>query len=217
MICTMYAPWFGALPFYTVHFLASCALSPHILWVIHSDQKPPKLPKLTGNVVWQQIFNLNERIASVFPEHAKPRDNWGHKLCDLKPFWHLIFPGVSKPTEYQGWCDWDVVHDLSALVLNFNAGVFTPTSQNSPLFICRTSLWFDWWPSNPALLFRTVQCLGWDEFEYLPKLPLTVLQQGLTPEVDLFEPAQFAVHMYRAKHSPVLYEQWIKQYLKKRN
>lgn len=208
MICTMYAPWFGPLPFYANYFLQCCARSELIQWCIASDQCAPiNLPQ---NMFWQCV-DESHVIRKVFP--YAPIREWRHKLCDLKPFWHLIFSDPrSQHTDFRGWIDWDVYHDLSSLEFNFDAAKFTRGSLCSPLFITRDSSALNVWPVNISDFLNQTSACAWDELFYLKRVDAQIIQQGMTPEIDLFSRANYAVHMYRAKHFPVLYEQWIEKY-----
>lgn len=205
MICTIYIPWFGVLPFYAKDFLACCAAAKNILWVVHSDQENP-LP--TENIIWHKIENPTELIQRVFPQ-AQYRF-WGHKLCDLKPYWNDIF-GKGE-TEYWGWCDWDVYHNLSKLEFNFQSAKFTKGKMCSPLFIQKTGGDLQYYPVNIDRFLNTDHSLMWDEWFYLPHVDSIYLQDGLTPVADLFSKAEFAVHMYYEKQSKKLYEESVKKH-----
>jgi hypothetical protein len=210
MICTLFIPWFGPLPFYADIFLNCCALSENILWVVHSDQLPPDLPK---NVRWYVCDDVSKRLEKVFDKEIIPERKWHHKLCDLKPFWHIIFnENDVEKTEYRGWCDWDVVHNLSALEFNFESAKFTNGSMCSPLYLQINQNILEWYTVYPRGSLAIRDASGWDELGYLHHINSTIIQPGLTPEVDLFNAAPYAVHMYRAKHSPDLYQDWIQNY-----
>lgn len=211
MVCTIYAPWFGELPFYTKEFLYSCAKSPNIQWVIHSDQEAPEI---ADNILWARCNNLHQLIVESLTITV-PLRSWGHKLCDLKPFWHTIFNVENLlKTKYRGWCDWDVVHDLSTLEFTFDSAKFTKGSMCSPLFIQKVEGALEVYPRDFGGLLKVKPSCAWDELYYLKNINSTILQEGLTPEVDLFFPAKYAVHMYRAKHCPDLYDKWLKKYFK---
>lgn len=201
----MYIPWFGVLPFYALDFLACCKKAKNILWVVHSDQPEPiKIP----NVIWHKIENPTELIRRVFT--AAPNRFWGHKLCDLKPYWNDIFGKCE--TEYWGWCDWDVYHDLSELEFNFESAKFTKARMCSPIFIQKTGCELQYYPRNMDIFLNSGHSLMWDEWHYLPHVDSAFLQDGLTPEFDLFERANYAVHMYYAKQTPALYQKAIRDY-----
>jgi len=127
-----------------------------------------------------------------------------------------MFAEDLPPTEFSGWCDWDVVHDLSGLDFTFNAAKFTAGWMASPIFIQRNATALEWYPTNPWSLMRNPRTFAWDELQYLRHVDATILQQGLTPEVDLFAPARYAVHMYRAKHDPELFAEWQNLYFPSR-
>lgn len=210
MICKMHVPWFGDLPFYTDTFLKCCGLSEKIVWIVHSDQQPPALPK---NVLWFVCDDVSKKIETVFDAAVIPDRKWRHKLCDLKPFWHIVFNEPDIPvTEYRGWCDWDVVHNLSHLLFNFESAKFTKGSMCSPLYIQVNRNIVDIRPANPKAFLAGRESFAWDELIYLKQIHSSIVQTGLTPEVDLVSAAPYAIHMYRAKHSPTLYDEWIKKY-----
>lgn len=210
MICTMYIPWFGELPFYSRTFLNSCAMSKDILWIVHSDQAVPF--SLSDNIRWFTCDNVSERVCRVFDESFVPERKWLHKLCDLKPFWHIIFDEKIEETEYRGWCDWDVVHNLSNLKFNFHSAKFTVGSMSSPLFITKNNCALEWFPTYPKNFLGCKLSVAWDELYYLYFVDSKIIQHGMTPEVDLKTKVDFAVHMYKAKHRKELYIKWIKQY-----
>ncbi|MES2181020.1 MAG: DUF6625 family protein [Pseudomonadota bacterium] len=212
MSCIMYAPWFGPLPWYANYFIESCGKSSRIQWIINSDQPAPG--QLPANVLWLRTYDLTLRIAELFGVPLHDRE-WGHKLCDLKPFWHQLFKPFDAPNfEFRGWCDWDVVHDLNGLNFDFDSAKFTNGWQCSPLFITRNKGALEWWPTRLNDFLGDQESWAWDELRYLKHINSTILQPGLTPEVDLVAPARYAVHMYRAKYLPALYEEWLSKYCK---
>jgi hypothetical protein len=190
MICSIYAPWFGELPFYADTFLHCCGNSPDIQWIINTDQYPPC--ELASNIIWI-LIDCNLR----------------HKLCDYKPWWHLAY---KTNTEYIGWCDWDVVHNLSTLTWDFESAKFTTSWMASPLFIVRRDKWLDYWPLAWNAINKDTKSTAWEESLYLNLYDSKILQEGLTPEIDLYGQADYAVHMYGAKYVPELYYHWITKY-----
>ena len=214
MMCTIYAPWFGNIPFYGATFLYCCGLSKNIQWVIHSDQQKPDY--CPDNVNWTTI-DLNDfrtRLLKIFNFlHIPDRQKWGHKLCDLKPFWHRLFD-IGSDTPYVGWCDWDIVHNLSELDWKFTSAKFTTSSLCAPLFIQKTSTLLEVYPTRPYQMLANPRTVSWCEHYYMPQVTdSTIMQSGMTPEVDLIEPVKYVVHMYKGKHDPKLYKQWTHQYL----
>ena len=202
MRCTIFCPWFGQLPFYAGTFLRCCAASPDILWVIHSDQSAPIM--LPANVHWYRIDDLVDRVRRVFPGVAVGLV-YGHKLCDLKPFWHVMFAEAGLPvTEYRGWVDWDVVHNLSTLPWQYDAMRFTPNRMCSPLYIQKNVDLLVTFPLAPTA-FMAASTTAWDETWYLPNVRAVVMQTGLTPELDDMYYAPYAVHLCRGKLDPHLY------------
>ncbi len=201
----MYIPWFGRLPFYALDFLSCCEAAKNIIWVVHSDQSSPKK---IHNVIWKIVDAPTLLIRRVFP--SAPSRFWGHKLCDLKPYWNEIFGPCN--TRYWGWCDWDVYHNLTDLVFDFESLKFTNGTMCSPIFIQKTGTELQYFPVGRDRFLFINDSVAWDEIYYLKHVDSKILQRGLTPEVDLFERAKYAVHMYRAKHIPDLYRKWIDEY-----
>lgn len=211
MKCLMYAPWFGDLPFYTKCFLYCCSLSKNILWVIHSDQDKPDINY--ENIIWFKINNsqLTDRIHKVFP--TVPEREWKHKLCDLKNHWYKIFYEPCLPEcKYVGFIDWDVVHNLSNIEFNFSSAKFTTGTMCAPLFIELENSVLEYYPKNYISFLRVKNSTAWHEHYYMNKINSSILQDGLTPEVDLSYSPPYAVHMYRAKHKKELYLDWINKY-----
>lgn len=214
MICTIYAPWFGALPFYSNTFLHCCGLSKDIYWVIHSDQlKPNNCP---DNVIWTVVNNsyIQTQLSKIFPNNVPNRDNWGHKLCDIKTYWHIIFDVNIPTTKFRGWCDWDIVHNLSTLSWEFTSAKFTNGSMRAPLYIQLNTdlLLVD--PIHVDKMLAQQRTVSWSELYYMQHLPFShTFQHGMTPEIDLHYPVPYVVHMYKGKGYPDLYKQWAYKYL----
>lgn len=209
MICTMFAPWMGQLSFYSGVFLHCCSLAKKIQWIIHSDQPAPE--NLPDNIVWLPIGCVTSRIRRVY--NLAERGVEGHKLCDLKPYWHLIFDDGFEDTKFIGFIDWDVVHDLSSIKFDFESAKFTAGWMTGPLFIQQKSAFFEYYPLNFGRLLEHNNSVRWDEGHYLPLLDSTILQQGMTPEIDLFSNPKYAVHLYKGKSNKDIYKKHLKKYL----
>ena len=182
----MYAPWFNApLPASAGYFLASCAASPSIQWVIHSDQlRPPVCP---ANVEWvlcgSDVRPFIKRALPVSPPHPL---YFGHRLCDFKPWWYQMFD-VGVRSEFTGWIDWDVLHTLEHVPLRPGLTLFTRSGIREPVGI--KSEQFEYYPVQIERYARRAVSAAWSEREYLgwalKTMPTHYAQDGLTPGVDL--------------------------------
>lgn len=196
---TMYAPWFGPLPFYAGTFLYCCGLAPDVQWVIHSDQaRPASAP---DNVAWYEVDpDIRPYIQRVFPIPLPHPLYGGHKLCDHKPWWHRMFFEGHRST-HVGWIDWDCIHNLSAVPLGPGVSLFCKSLVKGPLVVA--DVMPEYYPSNPRGLIYTRRTVGYDESVFLPMVetfhPHTYVQGS--PRGD----QPYAVHALAEKADPPTY------------
>ncbi len=198
--CRIFAPWFGPLPDHKELFLNSCAKSPMIEWVVHSDQPKPDIP---ANMIWVQTPSLKTRIQNLFPEFTILNYDWKRKLTDLKPFWHLLFSENFEPVEYRGWCDWDVVHNLSEIPWDFNLAKFTNGKMAGPLILMSYDYPDPIIPANWQRILSSPEPTSWDDMVYLRNAECVRFQSALTFRLDTFTtPINYAFHLGSLKHQP---------------
>jgi len=101
---------FGDLPPLFDAFLKTVEKSGADL-VIVGDNAPEKLPENVRHhkVSWEGLVQETERIFSLAPGTlATLRGAPRYKVCDLKPFAHVMFPSLIKKYKFFGWVDNDV-------------------------------------------------------------------------------------------------------------
>ena len=108
-------PYSGPLPPWTPLFLRSIERNPSIdLFLVYKDEVGYSLP---GNVfqVRLSLREIEERVRGNLSDQL--RLPHAYKLCDLKPFYALLFPELVDGHDFWGYCDLDLVlGDISALV-----------------------------------------------------------------------------------------------------
>ncbi|WP_300081588.1 DUF6625 family protein [uncultured Thomasclavelia sp.] len=116
-ICVI-IPYFGKFKPSINLFLNSCIKNKEIDWYIFTDNYAPKSISLTKNIKWIKIdLSTVKKLA---------KKNLGHdiclerpyKLCDLKPFYGLIFKEYIQNYQYWGYGDLDVVYGRLFYYLN---------------------------------------------------------------------------------------------------
>lgn len=100
-------PWTGPLPAYAPLFLQSCAANAGIHVTLILD-RPPQL-SFPANVHWvlrsggQIAARINDRLGLAITAIG------GHKLCDFKPHYGLIFEDLIAGSPWWGFCDIDLM------------------------------------------------------------------------------------------------------------
>jgi len=114
MKTAMVIPYVGQWPAYFPLFAKSCERNPSLTFLILSE-KPPQ-QDLPANLKWLPM-SLAEIHQRLFRLTGIRNDNLGgHKLCDLRPFYGLLFADLLEKYTHWGFCDIDVMFgDLSRL------------------------------------------------------------------------------------------------------
>ena len=103
-------PYFGTFKPSIVLFLESCNRNPRIDWHIFTDCNIPEGITLNSNVKWHT--STLETISSLVNEKLgfQITMSRAYKLCDLKPFYGLLFSDYLNCYEYWGYGDTDVIY-----------------------------------------------------------------------------------------------------------
>jgi hypothetical protein len=115
MRVSLVIPYFGPLPRFFPLFVQSASRNPRLNFVFVSNEEVPvRLPpnfnyvRLTPAEVENRV---REKVCQDF------RLWYGYKLCDVKPFYGVVFDDLLKTSDFWGYCDIDLVFgDLSSLL-----------------------------------------------------------------------------------------------------
>ncbi len=108
-------PYLGEWPVWMPLFLRSCATNPAAHFHLFGSR--PLQEPLPSNVRCHAISapEIEGRARSKLGIDLRLRD--AHKLCDLKPFYGILFGDVVAPYDFWGYCDLDLVFgDLSRVL-----------------------------------------------------------------------------------------------------
>ena len=103
-------PYFGQFKPSIVLFLESCNRNPEIDWLVFTDNPVPDRISLNTNVKWNitSLEGIHELACQKLDmQIALER---AYKLCDLKPFYGLIFEDYLKQYSHWGYGDTDVIY-----------------------------------------------------------------------------------------------------------
>ena len=123
----MIIPFFGEQPDYLPLFLKSCVPATRFRFHIFSDTAPPN--DTPENVTWHKSSHEEtyRRANLVTGCSAVPASL--HAICNLRPFFPLMYPEAIQDAEYWGYCDLDVMFgDIDRVLTEFersNADGFT--------------------------------------------------------------------------------------------
>lgn len=103
-------PYFGQFKPSIALFLESCKRNPAVDWLIFTDCDIPEAVTLTSNIHWHAA--TLESVSALAREKLKLPINLtrAYKLCDLKPFYGMIFADWLNGYEYWGFGDTDVIY-----------------------------------------------------------------------------------------------------------
>lgn len=105
---TVLIPWLGPFPAWMPCFLASCATSTRVRWIIfHDAPAPPESPK-NVRFVAMPAEAFRERVQTRLGINPPPE--LGYKLCDFRPAYGVLFREFIDDCEYYGWGDLDLVY-----------------------------------------------------------------------------------------------------------
>ncbi len=100
--------YFGKWPEWMPIFLASCEANPTVNWLIHTDCSIPE--KHPENVSFSAISlsDYYRRVSRILGINFNPPNTY--KLCDLEPFYGILYSKEIKRFDYYGYGDIDVVY-----------------------------------------------------------------------------------------------------------
>lgn len=101
--------WFGELPKWFNFWLESCYTNPYIKWLIFFDGNFPLVKKNSNVQFIKMTYNdflnkSNGALGFTMPYPSRRR------ICDMRPFFGLLFKKWIKDYEYFGWGDLDVIY-----------------------------------------------------------------------------------------------------------
>lgn len=101
--------WYGPYPWYMPYFIHSCLYNPTIDFVIITDNRE-SIPNQPPNV--RIHYQSKEAIVNTATKKLGFAVNIGYayKLCDFKPAYGFLFPGIIKGYDFWGHADIDVVY-----------------------------------------------------------------------------------------------------------
>ncbi len=104
----------GPFPVWMPLFLRSVELNPRVHLFLISATQAGKLPINVTHLPWS-LSEIETRIRTyIDPSLTLPH---AYKLCDLKPFYGLLFPELIEDYDFWGYCDIDLVFgNLSELL-----------------------------------------------------------------------------------------------------
>ncbi len=111
-------PYFGKTPGWIDYFIKSCSYNPDYSWLIYGNIKCKNNELKNIKFINADINDFN-RLAS---ERLKLSVNIMHpyKICDLKPFFGIIFYDYIKEYDFWGYCDLDMIFGKITNTLKFN-------------------------------------------------------------------------------------------------
>jgi hypothetical protein len=112
----MVVPYYGRLPKWFPLFLKSAGRNEGVQFFIVTDQKVP-LP-LPPNVchVPVALAEIERRVRNAVSRDF--RLSCGYKLCDVRPFYGIVFEELFRDSQFWGYCDLDLVFGDLAPLLN---------------------------------------------------------------------------------------------------
>jgi hypothetical protein len=115
MRISLIIPFFGNLPAFFPLFVQSASRNPRVNFIVISNETigfplPPNFIHVpfTPSDVEKRV---REKVCPDF------RLSYGYKLCDVKPFYGVVFDDLLKTSDFWGYCDIDLVFgDVSPLL-----------------------------------------------------------------------------------------------------
>lgn len=103
-------PYFGKFKPSITLFLESCNRNPDVDWLFFTDCQVPSGMSIKQNIRWSMttLSELHVLAEEKLKKHVtltRP-----YKLCDLKPFYGVIFSDYLSGYEYWGYGDTDVIY-----------------------------------------------------------------------------------------------------------
>jgi hypothetical protein len=92
-----------------VLFLESCNRNEDVDWIFFTDIDIPAGVEIQSNIRWQKTTLEDVRSLAVQKLGFDIKLERAYKLCDLRPFYGLVFSDYIKNYEYWGYGDTDVI------------------------------------------------------------------------------------------------------------
>jgi hypothetical protein len=110
-------PYYGQFPTYIGLFLQSCVANPSVHFLIFTENPPHPAAQNAPNIhfihyTYQQLIAKANQTIGIAMQLGDV-----HKICDLKPFYGLLFAEYLQNYAFWGYCDVDVIFgDLSKVI-----------------------------------------------------------------------------------------------------
>lgn len=113
-------PYYGQFPTYMGLFLQSCAYNPSVHFLIFTENPPHPAAQNAPNIhfihyTYQQLIAKAKQTIGVSMQLGD-----AHKICDLRPFYGLLFAEYLQNYAFWGYCDADVIFGDLSMVVNNN-------------------------------------------------------------------------------------------------
>lgn len=102
-------PYFGKFRPSITLFLESCNRNSEVDWLIFTDCQIPGNIEIKQNIHWNMTTLSELRVLAEEKLKKKVSLERAYKLCDLKPFYGIIFSDYLSDYEYWGYGDTDVI------------------------------------------------------------------------------------------------------------
>lgn len=135
-------PYFGKFKPSIVLYLESCNRNSEVDFYIFTDCEVPDTVKTGRNIKWikSSLNKVNELIYNKLSFDIKLEK--AYKLCDIKPFYGLIFADYLKNYEYWGFGDTDVIYgDLTTFLNKINYSAYDKINWMGHLCFVRNEPW----------------------------------------------------------------------------
>src|ERR1700730_13861678 len=99
-------PYSGPLPVWMPLFLRSVELNPGIDLFLISDRACGRLPTKVLPIA-MSLSEIEAQVRKYIDHNLSVHQ--AYKLCDLKPFYALLFPELVEGYDFWGYCDIDLV------------------------------------------------------------------------------------------------------------
>lgn len=103
-------PYFGKLPEWFDLFLITCSYNTPFHWLICTDDKRPFTTPPNVTIRDQSFADFKKHVAQKLSLEEDDFPLTPYKLCDLKPFYGIIFSEDINEYKYWGFCDLDVLY-----------------------------------------------------------------------------------------------------------
>lgn len=101
------SPWFGKWPAWINFFIESCKWNPEVDWLIPTDQHPPENSAPNVHFMFCSFADFKERLSSSLGVDLTAMPPY--KLCDVRPFFGVVFERELSGYSHFGYCDLDIV------------------------------------------------------------------------------------------------------------